>query len=463
MSFVRRNSTSLGIALLVLVVAAPVFHRVGGQQLSRYATTAAMWDHGNLDLTPYTEMLRRDAAIVGETVRPDKAPLQPLVAVPFYGLYRVAGGEPAEDQRGFFSAGIWWLTLWTAAVPAAALAGLMHWFVSSRLSASATKHRPVSAAVSLSFGTLLLPFATLLYGHVMAALLLFGAFILIDDEDAGARKLAAAGVLAGAAVLTEYPVALIAVVFSVGAAVRFRTRVWPFVLGAVPCAIALMVYNATLFGSPFTFSYQYSAWNVGFGSDPEAVASMLGEFSFGRLIDVLFNARGLVVATPVVAVAIAALLATVRWQPFRAWTALGTFSSLLVLNSYWANSFAGGPGPRYVAPALPFLIVGAAEAWRRWRLLAAGSAALSVLTMMAATFTEPQLPSESAAGLGFWLKQVFTGGVVDTIFTREFGGAGWVLHGLLVLAAVWVLARSRGTEADVHAEKHRPSMASVER
>ncbi len=69
----------------------------------------------------------------------------------------------------------------------------------------------VAAAITLGTGTLVMPFATQFFGHVLAALLAFGAFALLWREREGPPRLAllgAAGAAAGLAVFTEYPLAL---------------------------------------------------------------------------------------------------------------------------------------------------------------------------------------------------------------------------------------------------------------
>jgi len=69
------------------------------------------------------------------------------------------------------------------------------------------------AARTLGAGTLVLPFATVLFSHVLAALLGFAAYAVLLRERDGPPRLvmvAAGGVPAGLAVATEYPLALVA-------------------------------------------------------------------------------------------------------------------------------------------------------------------------------------------------------------------------------------------------------------
>src|SRR5207248_860072 len=69
-----------------------------------------------------------------------------------------------------------------------------------------------AAAVTLGLGTLLFPFASLFFSHVLAALLGFAAFALLWREREGPPRLAlvaAAGGLGGLAITTEYPLAIV--------------------------------------------------------------------------------------------------------------------------------------------------------------------------------------------------------------------------------------------------------------
>src|SRR5206468_713422 len=98
-----------------------------------------------------------------------KAPYQPLAAVPAYALYRALGGEgfPAQPlQTGHETdVGLWFVTFWSATVPLAILIVMFRRHV-------ARFHPDVAVKVALAmvFGTVLLPFGSLLFGHMLAAL-----------------------------------------------------------------------------------------------------------------------------------------------------------------------------------------------------------------------------------------------------------------------------------------------------
>ena len=66
------------------------------------------------------------------------------------------------------------------------------------------------SGLSLGLGTLLLPFSVQLMGHLLSALMLFGAFLLLMRERHGPQRLGlifVAGALAGLSVVVEYPIA----------------------------------------------------------------------------------------------------------------------------------------------------------------------------------------------------------------------------------------------------------------
>src|SRR5438132_14423777 len=100
--------------------------------------------------------------------------------------------------------------LWGAVLPALALL-LLVWRVAERFEPG----YGAATAVVLGLGTMLLPFSTLLFSHVFAALLGFGAFAIMLRERAGPPRpalLGLAGLAMGDAIRSEYPPALVPLV-----------------------------------------------------------------------------------------------------------------------------------------------------------------------------------------------------------------------------------------------------------
>lgn len=433
-----RMSHGVVLFLLVLAVAAPFAHHYGEQQGSRYALTAALWDRQTVVVDQYTHLLGRDRTVVDGVTYSDKAPGQPFLMVPFYGGFRLVGGEPPEG-RWDVDLGVWWLTLWSAAVPGAVLAALMY-----RWAREVEAKTALLATLTMALGTMLLVYSTILFGHVLAALALFGMFLLIREGNASVRRLLGAGALGGAAVLVEYPAALVVMVLVVATLVRHRQRGLAVVAGGIPVLILLVLYNLRLFGSPFVFTYQWSAFSGAREQANELVDVFAGP-SLERFFHVLVSPRGLLIATPVIAACLLGLVLIWRkgWR-FDAAVAASGFLAMLAVQGSWSNSYAGGAGPRYVVPALPFLVAPLAVAWRRWRIATPVLAAVSVVTMLAATVTEPQLASQFEAGLRYWISRAVRGEFTTTVYTLAVGSWGWLLHGVTVGLAGYVLVRAHG-------------------
>ena len=169
----RRLAVLLGLALLIVI--APIVGPDTAQPASRYDLTASISEHGSVDLTPYRERLGVDHAIYRGHLRSDKAPGQPLLAVPVYLAGRALGADSAVHARERGDLGLWWATLWSATVPFVVLVALM--FMLTEMFAG----RVAALAISLMLGlcTMMLPHAVNLYAHDLAALLGFGAWLRI--------------------------------------------------------------------------------------------------------------------------------------------------------------------------------------------------------------------------------------------------------------------------------------------
>lgn len=457
----RRHRSEMLLAMAALLLAAPVLQPLMAQQASRYAFTAALVDHGTVRLDAYEHLLGIDVAERGGHLYSDKAPGQPVWAVPAYGAYRLLGGSPAAASTSHWGdLGLWATSLWSAALPAAALAVAMR-----RLALRTLPDRPATAgaaALSLSVATLLLPFSTQLFSHVLAGLLGVGAWLVATGGRVAAARLLAAGALAGAAVTVEYPMILVAVSVVAGAmwhAARQRPAAASptgaaaraaalTAAGGLPFGLALAAYHRATFGGVLAFPYH-------FGQFPEHQGGLVG----ARLPDpattaaVLVGERGLFTLTPLVAAAVAGLVvvlvrgrATSRVDAVAAVAVLAAFVALM---GGWTNPYGGAsPGPRYVVAALPWLAGGAAVAWARARWVTAVAAGAGAAAMLLATFTLPLAqPTEPMAVL-WWLERAAAGEWADTVLT-EATGWRWplALPPALAVAAGWGWWRSERAAA----------------
>lgn len=425
------------LALIVLVLVVPVLQPLMAQQASRYAFTAAMWDERAIAIDAYEHLLSVDRAEYGGRVLSDKAPGQPLLGVPAYAAYRALGGHPATAAQTFADPGLWAVTVASAMLPAALLAVALR-----RLARRVAPRRATHAALGLAVGTMLLPFATVLFSHVLAALLGVVAYLVLTaDERPVAWRLAAAGALAGAAVSVEYTAGIVAVAITAVAAIAWRSRALCVVLGGAGPALLLGVYHTVAFGGPLETGYQHSRF-----ADVHAEGFMgAGLLDPSMLIAVLVGERGLLLLTPLVAAGIVGLVALLRRPGARrrdAAVGLAVLAGFLLLMGGWGNPTGGAsPGPRYVVVALPFLAGGVARVWERVPALGWLAAGVGAATMGLATFTQPLMPRTETAVVEWWTRLV-EGRTAQTWLTEATGSA-WGLLPPLVLAAalaVWLLA-----------------------
>lgn len=442
------------LAVVVALVTVPLLQPLMAQQASRYALTAAIVDDATVRLDAYAGFLGVDHAQRDGHLLSDKAPGQPVWGVPAYAAYRTLGGSPAgEATDAVGDLGLWAVSVWSAALPAAALAVSMR-----RLALRTVPVRPAAAgaaALSLALGTLLLPFATQLFGHVLAAALGLGAW-LCGTGGAGRLRWLAAGALAGAAVTVEYPMILVAAVVLVGTVWRATTAAaappvaaptagpraavrasgW-VIAGGVPFGLALAAYHWLAFGGPLAFPYEFGQFA---GHQEGLVGAQLPDWA--GVATVLFSERGLLVLTPIVAVGVLGLVAVTRRRGrvrAEAVAALVVFAALVALMAGWPASDYGGasPGPRYVVPALPWLAGGTALAWAsRARVVAAVTAALGTAVMLLATVTLPLAPASESGAAGWWWERATSGEWAPTLLTRVLEPAGGLAEPALVAAPV---------------------------
>jgi hypothetical protein len=447
----RQYRVELLLAALVLAVVGPLIHEYQSQQASRYVLTAAIWDHHTVQIDRYAAVeppvLGIDRAVRGDHTYSDKAPLQPVLAVPFYAAYRAVGGESALVQRLDENLGVWWITLWMSSVPAAILAVLMYRF--------ARRYAPgasLAAALGLLAGSMLLPFGAVLFGHELAALFAFAGFVMAASDELTSWRLVASGCLIGAAVATEYPVGIAAIVLGGYVVYRAGARAVWWLIGGVPAAVGLALYHTAAFGSPLNHPYRFSAFSS-VTEEARPFLSLFDAFQPGRLLQVFFEGRGYVFAAPLVLIGLAGLILLARRndddERAVAITALVMFGAFLLIPLFWGNPWGGhSPGPRYMTPALPFVAAGVAVAWPRMRNLAIVAAGVGVATMGMATLTEPLIPG-TGGGLGTWVNFLVEGDTVPTVFTIAIGPLGWIVHiGLAAWAGWALLLASRQTTPD---------------
>jgi hypothetical protein len=309
-----------------------------------------------------------------------------------------------------------------------------------------------AAAVALGLGTMVLPFSTLFFAHVLSAALGFGAFAVLWREREGPARpalVAGAGALAGLAVVVEYPLALIVVVLGAYAASRqpHVRRVIAFGAGAAAGIAPLVVYNLWAFGSIGSLSYGNVVAFPGATGHDRLGLNNTGVFGVGwprpeAALQLLFSAKGLLVLTPVVLMGVVGTVLLHRRRRAEALTIGAIGLAFLTYNAGYYLPFGGNsPGPRFLVAVLPFLAVPLAIAFRRFTAATTGLALASMTTMAIATVANPQLGTDHT---GYWLGRLTAHHLEPTLLTAAVGASGWgaaiplvaAIGGALVLTAL---------------------------
>lgn len=423
------------VALVVLALAAvvPLIHPNGVQQVSRMALTAAIWDDGSLRIDGYP--LGPDRAERDGHTYSDKAPGQPVLGVPVYAAYRLVGGEPAIVRRIDHNLGVWLMTVACAGLPLALLAVTIR-----RTLARVEPDLAVPVALATTFSTLLLPLSSVLFGHVLGALLAFTGWALVREPDPPRWRLAASGALLGAAVLVEYTLVLAAAAVLAHLLWQLRARALWCALGAAPAALALVLYQWAAFGSPVAFSYASSTYQVA-GGRAEALDPPVLE----NTLKVLVGERGLLLITPVIAFGALGTALLVRrstgYLHSAYLAAAASAGALVTVQAFWSNPTGGdSPGARYATASAAFLAPGLATAWRRWPRGCAGAAVVGAVIMLAATWTNPLEAHDSSSAVRAWLDHATAGRFAPTLLTPS---GGWASAGVLVTIGVLAVVTAR--------------------
>ena len=343
--------------VLVALAALPPISLTGPQDRTRYELTRHLVLRHTLVLEPSLF----DRAVFDGRTYSDKAPGMSFLAAPAYEVERIVGiaKAPADwEAKGDPS-------LWLIHVLTSGVLFLVSVFIVGRLGERLVAGTGAATAAIFGVATLAGPLAPTFFEHDAAGAFAIAAFALAW---LGRRPsaIALAGLCAGTAVLFQYATGLIALALLVYCAWHHRRgSVW-FLAGAVPPALALGAYDWAAFGSPFHLSYRYVA-NV-YAERQHHGFFGIGVPTLGGLKDVLVGSRGLLYFSPVLIVAAFGL-----WLLWRRGTrAEALFAAVVVvlfllLNAGYFLVYGGGtPGPRFFAPALPFLALGLPCALARW-------------------------------------------------------------------------------------------------
>jgi hypothetical protein len=424
-----RNAGVLAICAVVFGYAS-VVQGGGENQFAHLALVRSLAD-GTPIVDPYHRESKDLAWHEGHYYSTKAPGLAFLTVGPYFvldrtGLLNASADALETDPR---SVALWALVLIGVVLPAAMLLFLLR-----RVGDDVEPELGAVTAVTAGLCTLLFPFATVFFDHILAAALGFAAFALLFYVPDRLAMTLLAGLIAGLAITAEYPLGL--VVLAVGAyALRDGDRLRRgacYATGVVVGVLPLLLYNWWAFGSPFHLSYENAIIEPGVSGHDVLGANDQGLYGVdvpqrGVAMQLLFSRIGLITVTPVVLAGAAGLV--LLWRKGRRWEA-GLAGFLVIAyvfyNSGYATPFGGGtPGPRFLIPMLPFVALGFATAYRAWPWQTIALAVPSGLIMLGVTATDPlrnvtwawvdRIVDGTFAGSGVWPKLPLAASVIAAV------------------------------------------------
>jgi len=403
-------------------------------ELSRFELVVSIVERGTFSIGAELAELgdHEDKSVYRGRFFSNKAPGLSFAAVPIYALVRSVTGpvRPENATPIFFLLRLGTVTLLCSAA-LAVFAGRLR-----RVAADPAWVAPILFAVA--FGTPLLVYARSFFSHAWTASLLYLAFECLHRPIEKRWHPALAGFLAGWAVLSEYPAALVAVLLLLDAAWRRPAgRAAAFLAGAVPPAMLLGFYDARCFAGPFDLSSSHE-WYTPFSKLSRHKVFGFALPSAGTAARLLFSpSRGVLFQSPFLLFLPWAAARGPRDRAVR--FSLASAAVLFIAMSAYENWHGGWAlSARYLLPILllaawPLARVSAGDS-RRAPILFGAAAVFSAIFFLFSTSTFWFYPADPANAPRFftawWLAR---GWFVPTL-------AGATVGGVAVLAAATVVA-----------------------
>ncbi|MEO6435201.1 MAG: hypothetical protein ABIP55_05510 [Tepidisphaeraceae bacterium] len=388
---------TLLIFLAAFFVYAWFFQGYGFNQNAHFDTVRAIVERGTFEITPYVEHgqpgFTGDVARVGERVYSSKPPGLAVILVPFYAMVyvfqHIVRLDPTSPAMVLVNQQL--CTIWGGALPGAILTAALYRHFRRR---ALPPGDAMLLASGFAFGSLMLPYSGMLVTQTLMAACLFAAWRCIDERPTIPRVIVA-GVLLGIALLAEISAAPLVLAYVALLWFRNPRRLPLFLIGPVLAVAALLMYQHAVFGAATETSYSrvneaYLDQTLYFGHFDLPNLRRLYWLSFHPI-------RGLFYCSPVLAICLLSLLCSRdRTAPRWSWIVpAAVIANFLLFNlTYHAWTGGWGVGPRYLVPAMGFMMVFAAAGYRRFPGIALALIVISIASMFAVTAVRVQWPAK---------------------------------------------------------------------
>lgn len=416
--------TAIALFVLAFGVYCYFYGGWGANQEVNYALTRAIVEGRTFAVDRYTVHEGDIAGGNGGHIYSNKPPgLSAISALPYSLQYEL------QQRRRIHFHDYWrtnkqLLTIEVCGVAGALIPPIL--FLYGRRTMGASRWSASLVAIAIAFGTIVLPYSTMLFAHVPGALFFLLAFTQLKERPLPAG--AAAG-LAGACFLLSGIAALVLAVLALSYSKRHALL---FLAGGIPFAAALASYQWLCFGSPFTTPLQESHGYTEGG----LLLGVFGAPRLSRLWALTFSEyRGLFFCSPVLLFALIGIVVLLRRRRAEAIAIVAITLVFLIGNSSF-NGWHGGAafGPRYLLPIIPLLGIAMMFVADRWRPAWLLVCAVSIAINLAVTAVDPQ-PLED-------IKRPLTAHIVPSLLRNQLSLAqdSGNLGSSLWPAVLWIVA-----------------------
>jgi hypothetical protein len=354
-------AVALGALVLLLSNGRPIG---SGDTRPTERAAASLVQEGNLDLDEYPEVEDPFARTVGSHRVSIYPVLSAVMAAP---LFAAARAFFALDETG------------TALVGKAA-AALFSSLAAAVLFLAVGRRRPVEeamlAAGLLALGTSVWSTSQALWQHPAAVLFLSAAVLCMVRSGEDPAWAGRAGLPLAMAVAARHADVLLVAVLAAGIALRRPRQIGRMLVWAAPAVVFVLLYQWVYFGAP---------WRHGFAGSLGRFSETWGVGHAGLLVS---PAKGLLVFTPVVVVAVAGMVrAFRRGERWLVTTLAAAAAAHWLLMGRWSEWHGGMSwGPRMMTDVLPLLFLFLPEGWDVLPRAAPALAALSVAAQVLGAF-----------------------------------------------------------------------------
>ena len=363
-----------------------------------------------------------DISVFAGKVYPNKPPGTVFLAVPAYWIIFEFEYVWACDPDAWWAQTLnfYLLTVFSVGI-ITALGGVIFYLALLRLFPSLPDWVHVATTLTYGLGTLVFPFATLLFDHGLLATISLGAFWLLLVEGEGgfvsfrsSLSYFLAGIVCGLTIVVNYSAILTAACLFFYGLWSVKNRLSFIGYGLVGLVSRSCFYSGIILFVSVVHSPRPTLINLACFKRTTPFYSIWWHCRGwpSRISCYRSSYRGLFFTSPVLLLALLGIVFTIyRGRQRREAIFIGSvFVVQILMNSAFNGWHAGWTfGPRYLIPSLPFLCLLLAPMFHELPRLTGGLAVLSVALMLLATAVDPQVPTAVANPLKDHIWKLSTG------------------------------------------------------